>query len=95
MNFREFLFQKFNHISEAKKRDYKGEYKKWHSKPSYRKKRAALVQLRREGEDRGIVKKGDKMDLDHKKAVSDGGSLRSWKNIRVLHRSKNRAKDNN
>ena len=93
MSLRDFLFKKFG-IFEEKTRDYKEEYRKYHSKPSYRKKRSKLVTLRREGERKGIVKKGDGKDLDHIKAKSNGGSD-SWKNIRAISKSKNRAKDNN
>ena len=42
----------------------------------------------------GRVKKGDKMDIDHKKALSKGGS-NGHKNLRVVPRRVNRAKDNN
>jgi 5-methylcytosine-specific restriction endonuclease McrA len=94
ISLREFLFKKFGILDEEKARDYKKEYTKYHSKPSYRKKRSKLVTLRREGEKKGIVSKGDGKDLDHKKAKSKGGSD-SWRNIRAISKHKNRGKDNN
>lgn len=93
ISLRQFLFTKFG-IFEEKARDYKKEYRKYHSKPSYRKKRSKLVTLRREGERKGVVRKGDGKDLDHKRAKSKGGSD-SWRNIRVISKHKNRGKDNN
>ena len=93
ISLKQFIFNKFG-ITEEKARDYKKEYRKYHSKPSYRKKRSKLVTLRREGERRGIVRKGDGKDLDHKVAKSNGGSD-NWKNIRAISKHKNRAKDNN
>ena len=47
------------------------------------------LRLRRQAMKLGMVKKGDGKDLDHKKALSKGGS-NSLKNVRVVSASANR-----
>jgi hypothetical protein len=93
ISVREFLFLKYG-LTEAKKRDYKEEYKKYHSSKKAIKHRAARVKARRELEKEGRVHKGDGMDIDHKKALSKGGS-NGKRNLRVVSKHKNRGKDNN
>lgn len=51
---------------------------------------AARLRLRREAEKKGIVKKGDGRDLDHKVALSKGGANK-LSNARVTTPSKNRS----
>lgn len=71
------------------KRDYKKEYKEYHSKPEQKKNRAARNKARKE---MGL-KAGDPREVDHKKPLSKGGS-NSKKNLRVVSRTTNRKKGN-
>lgn len=71
-----------------------GEYAKFQSSTKAKKDRAARNKKRRELLREGVVHKGDGMEIDHIKALSRGGS-NADSNIRVIPRSKNRAKDNN
>lgn len=71
------------------KRDYKKEYKEYHSKPEQKKNRAARNKARKE---MGL-KVGDPREVDHKKPLSKGGS-NSKKNLRVVSRTTNRKKGN-
>jgi len=70
-------------------RDYKKEYAEYHSRPEQKKNRAARNAARREMEERGLVRKGDGKDVDHKKPLDRGGS-NDPSNWRVLPKSKNR-----
>ena len=74
----------------ASKRNYKKEYKNYHSKPEQRKNRSKRTVARRQAEKDGRVKKGDGKDLDHKKPLRSGGS-NAKSNTRVRSRSANRA----
>ena len=70
-------------------RNYKEEYKEFHSKPNQKKRRAGRNAARRKMTAAGKVKKGDGKDVHHK----DGNSLNNKKkNLRVESRSKNRAR---
>ncbi len=70
-------------------RNYKEEYKDFHSKPNQKKRRAGRNAARRKMAAAGKVKKGDGKDVHHK----DGNSLNNKKkNLRVESRSKNRAR---
>lgn len=70
------------------KRDYKQEYKNYHSKPSQIKKRNSRNKARRLMEDLGYVRKGDGKDVDHK----DSNPLRNGKdNLRVQSKRANRS----
>ena len=71
----------------TKKRDYKKEYREYHSKPEQIKNRAKRNKARKE---MGL-KVGDPREVDHKKPLSKGGS-NSKKNLRVVSRSTNRRK---
>lgn len=73
----------------TKPRDYKKEYAQYHSKPEQKHNRALRNAARREMEDRGLVRKGDGKDVDHKKPLDSGGS-NSISNLRVLSKAKNR-----
>jgi 5-methylcytosine-specific restriction endonuclease McrA len=77
----------------AKKRDYKKEYKDFHSKPEQKKNRATRNSARKRAESEGKVSKGDGKEVDHKKPLSKGGS-NSRKNTRVVSRATNRKKGN-
>lgn len=70
-------------------RDYKKEYENYHSKPEQKKNRALRNAARREMAERGMVRKGDGKDVDHRKPLDRGGSNDS-SNLRVQDRSKNR-----
>lgn len=74
-------------------RDYKSDYSKFQSSPTDKKNRAARNKARAEMASEGKVHKGDKKDVDHVKPLSKGGS-KAKSNLRVISRSKNRAKRN-
>lgn len=48
-----------------KKRDYDKEYREYHAKPEQKKRRADRNAARRKAEKKGLVKKGDKREVDH------------------------------
>lgn len=80
-------------LQEAKKkrkRNYKREYKLFHGKPSQIKKRAQRVKARRKMEKKGLVRKGDGKDVDHKRPLRNGGTS-SDSNLRIRSRSANRS----
>ena len=68
-------------------RDYKKEYKRDHSTPAAKKDRAARNTARRQSG----LKKGDGVEVDHKKPLSKGGS-NAKSNRRVVNRATNRKK---
>lgn len=70
-------------------RDYKKEYANYHSKPEQKHNRALRNAARREMEDRGLVRKGDGKDVDHRKPLDSGGS-NDVSNLRVMSKAKNR-----
>ena len=80
-------------IQEKKKRkkkvDYKKAYKKYHSSKKAKKERA-----QRNAAGRMLKKAGVKIppghEIDHKKAISDGGT-NDLSNLRVIPKEKNRA----
>lgn len=72
------------------KRDYKKEYKKYHSRDEQKKNRAARNGARATLASEGKVHKGDGKDVDHKRALSKGGS-NNRSNLRVVSASKNRS----
>ena len=70
-------------------RDYKKEYKEYHSKPEQKKRRAGRNAARRIMKMVGRVKKGDGKDVHHK----DGNPKNnSRKNLAVESASKNRSR---
>jgi 5-methylcytosine-specific restriction endonuclease McrA len=71
-------------------RDYKSEYKKYHSKDEQKKKRAARNAARRTMEKEGKVSKGDGNDVNHKKPLAKGGS-NERSNLNVKPKSANRS----
>lgn len=66
------------------------EQRKYDASPAVKKRRAQRNKARREAEKDGRVKKGDGLDLDHKKKLSEGGS-NAKSNTRVRSKSANRA----
>jgi hypothetical protein len=70
--------------------DDRPSYPAYDQKPVVKKKRAARNQARAIMEREGLVHKGDGKDVDHKKALSQGGkTVRS--NLRVESASANRS----
>ena len=85
--------ESFNSIFEQddpSKRDYGREYRLFHGRPEQRKRRSKRVLARREMEKEGRVSKGDGKDVDHKRALRNGGS-NNRSNLRVQSKSKNRS----
>lgn len=65
----------------AKERDYKEEYRKYHSSPKAIKERSERNQARR----KMGLKVGDPREVDHKKPLSKGGSNSKRNFCAVLH----------
>lgn len=76
-------------MAKKKKRNYKKEYRDYHSKPHQRKNRSKRNQAR----SKMGLKKGDKREVDHKKPLSKGGG-NNKSNLRAVSRSTNRKKGN-
>lgn len=76
-------------VARKRKRNYKKEYRDYHSKPKQRKNRSKRNQARR----KMGLKVGDKREVDHKKPLSKGGSNKK-SNLRVVSRKTNRKKGN-
>ena len=70
-------------------RNYKDEYAKFQSSTKSKKDRASRNKVRRAALRSGRVKKGDGRDVDH---VDGNPRNNSKKNLRVVSKSKNRAK---
>lgn len=70
-----------------KKRNYKKEYRDYHSKPEQRKNRSKRNRARK----KVGIKKGDKREVDHKKPLSKGGGNGKG-NLRKVSRDTNRKK---
>jgi hypothetical protein len=73
-----------------KPRPYKKEYEQYDGTPAVKKKRAARNKARRMMEQEGLVHKGDGKDVDHKQALSKGGTSTRG-NLRVKSASSNRS----
>ena len=74
-----------------KKKDYKKIYKKYHSSKKAKTERNMRNQARRRAKRKGLVRKGDGLEIDHIRPISKGGSNKP-KNLRVVKRSTNRRK---
>lgn len=74
----------------TKKRDYKEEYRRYHSKPEQRKRRSARNKARRKMVKLGLARKGDGKDVDHKDRNPMNNSR---KNLRMQSKSKNRGRN--
>lgn len=72
------------------KRDYKREYRKYHASEKQKTNRASRNAARSQAEDKGLVRKGDGKDVDHKTPISRGGGNNS-SNLRVTDKGKNRS----
>lgn len=66
------------------------EYRNYQGSEEQKKNRAARNAARREMEKKGLVKKGDGKDVDHRKPISKGGG-NSTSNLRVQSASANRS----
>ena len=71
-------------------RDYKSEYQNYHSKPEQIANRAKRNAARAEMEKKGIVRKGDGKDVDHKTPLVKGGGNGTG-NLRAIPKSANRS----
>lgn len=69
-------------------RDYKREYAIFHGKPEQIKRRAQRNKSRRKLAKRGLVHKGDGMDVHHK---DNNPSNQSSRNMSIISKSKNRS----
>jgi len=69
-------------------RDYKKEYKNYHSKPKQKKRRAHRNWARAQAEQKGLVEKGDNKDVHH---IDGNPANRNIRNIKVLNKSSNRS----
>lgn len=67
--------------------------RRYNSSPAQKKRRAQRNAARRQMEKEGKVRKGDGVDVDHKKHSAKGKLDNSRSNLRVMDRSKNRAKN--
>lgn len=67
--------------------------RKFNSTPEQKKRRAQRNAARREMEQAGKVHKGDGKDVDHVKHKARGKLNNSKSNLRVMDKSKNRAKN--
>lgn len=67
--------------------------RRYNSSPEQKKRRAQRNAARRRMEDAGKVRKGDGKDVDHKTHKARGKLNNSDGNLRVMDRSKNRAKN--
>ena len=72
------------------KRDYKREYRKYHSSEEQRQNRSERTIARNQSNADGRTSKGDGKDLDHIRPLSKGGSNRKG-NTRVTSQSSNRS----
>ena len=69
-------------------RDYKKEYENYQGKPEQIKRRTARNKARNDALQKGIVKKGDSLDMHH----IDGNPLNNnAKNLRAINKSQNRS----
>lgn len=67
--------------------------RKYNSSPEQKKRRAQRNAARRQMEKEGKVRKGDGKDVDHKSHKARGSLNNSKSNLRVMDKSKNRAKN--
>lgn len=71
-------------------RNYKLEYKNFHSRPEEKKRRAQRNQARKLMEKRGLVSRGDGKDVDHRDRNTSNNSP---KNLRVASVKSNRSRN--
>ena len=71
-------------------RDYKKEYANYQGKPEQIANRTKRNSARAEMEKKGVVRKGDGKDVDHKTPIAKGGGNGNG-NLRAVPESKNRS----
>lgn len=71
-------------------RNYAKEYANYQGTPEQIKKRAMRNAARAEMEKRGVVRKGDGKDVDHKTPIAKGGGNGTG-NLRAVPKSQNRS----
>jgi hypothetical protein len=71
-------------------RNYRAEYDRYQGKPEQIANRAKRNAARAEMEKKGVVKKGDGKDVDHRKPIAKGGGNGSG-NLRAVPKSQNRS----
>jgi hypothetical protein len=71
-------------------RNYRAEYDKYQGKPEQIANRAKRNAARSEMEKKGVVRKGDSLDVDHKTPIVKGGGNGSG-NLRAVPKSENRS----
>lgn len=71
-------------------RDYKKEYANYQGRPEQIANRADRNAARRQMEKKGVVRKGDGLDVDHKKPIAKGGG-NGGGNLRAVPKSANRS----
>lgn len=71
-------------------RNYVSEYENYQGSPEQIKKRSMRNKARREMEKKGLVRKGDGKDVDHKQPLVKGGGNGKG-NLRVVSASDNRS----
>lgn len=74
-------------LTEARKRNYKKEYRRYHSLPEQKKRRAQRNHARRKMIEAGKVRKGSMSDVHHRNRNTADNSSR---NLVIVHRSVNR-----
>lgn len=71
-------------------RNYDKEYANYHSKPEQIANRTKRNAARTQLEKKGVVRKGDGMDVDHKTPIAKGGGNGNG-NLRAVPKSTNRS----
>ena len=71
-------------------RNYRAEYANYHASPEQKQNRAMRNAARREMERKGVVKKGDGKDVDHKTPIAKGGKNGKG-NLRAVPAGANRS----
>jgi hypothetical protein len=71
-------------------RNYDKEYANYHSKPEQIANRTKRNAARAQLEKKGVVRKGDGMDVDHKTPIAKGGGNGNG-NLRAVPKSANRS----
>jgi hypothetical protein len=79
-----------NYVESKMARNYADEYRNYGGKPEQIKNRAARNAARAAMEKKGLVRKGDNKDVDHRKPIVKGGG-NATSNLRVVPASQNRS----